>query len=733
MPHSSPPRRGSRLPTALALLAPALAAALSWNGPRPPAARPPLALAQSPRWALIDQAGGVTRAVAWDGRWLYVGVGPRLYIVGRCGRPEPSVVGWTDPLPGVVHDVAVAGDRAWVALGAAGVAAVDVGNPATPREGPAVRLPGAVADVPGEALALALAGERLWVGGTAGVHALDVSRGIARLAGHLVAPEGGFGGAVLDLADDADGRAYAAWSMHGLRVLEWVDGSAGDAEGIREIGPDPRGSWFAEAVDVADGIAWVAGAAGMLRAIDVADPARPRERSIAPFTEPEEPMGDLALEVAGDRVLVAGADAAAGDSIVVQALTADPALPRRVGEVNQGFGPAVASEAWVPGGGTALAVAWPYPLVAADRYGLAPLFDRSPGAADPPLGAWDHGGWLVAVPPGEAVAGGVNGGWLAGGSRGPAGFAFGLWYGAVGTGSPAWFGGSYAARDVAALADGPTALVAADALLRVGPATAPGTRATLLDTLTERIGLERVAADQGLAVAAGPQGLVVVDGLERGVPEVRATLAVTDPVLGFSVLARDVAVDAAARRAALVDGTWLHVFDLTDPAEPRAMAQLEVPGSTVGVALAGATAWVATEFGGLVGVDLVDPRAPRIASIVPGLEGARAVAVGASGERAYVALGAAGVAVVRLHATPAVQAVVDTPGTAVDVATFEIHSPFLPPPNDGVWVADREGGVVLLADAENRAGPRSAPMPTSCPLPPGTLLLPFAAKTVGMP
>lgn len=722
--------RRATIGIALATLALALATFAVWLAPR--VALPigaAAAVAQAPNWSLIDQAGGVTRAVAWDGRWLYLGVGPRLVVIGRCGDPEPNAVGQSGPMPGIVHDIAVGGDRVWVALGAAGVAAVDVGNPADPRAGPPTRLPGAVADVPGEALALALAGDRLWVAGTAGVHAFDVSRGIARPSGHLIAPAGGFGGAALDIAVDEAGRAYVAWSMHGLRVLEVEDGA------IREVGRDPRGDWFAEALDVAGGIAWVAGQGGTLRAIDVTDPARPVERSAVPFTEPEEPMADLSVAVTSDRVFVAGADVGAGNSVVLQELTADPDLPRRISEISNGFGSPVAPEEWLAGSGTALATAWPFAFVAADRYGLAPLRDRSPAAVDAAERAWEAAGWLVAVPPAEAVdAAAAGGGWLAAGSRGPRPFhGFFSAFGVVEAGSPAWFGGALAARDVALVGDGRTALAAADALLWVGPSTGPGDPAAFLATLTARSGLERVAADAGLAVAAGPEGLVVVDVPDDQAPVVRATLPVTDPALGFAVLARDVAIDGAARRAALVDGTWLYLYDLADSAAPRLTATLEVPGSTSGVDLAGDMAWVATEFGGLVGVDIRDAAAPRIASTLAGLEGARAIDVAAGGARAFVALGAAGVAIVRLGDAPAVEAVVDTPGSAEGVAAVDVSEPGDPTPNDGVWVADREGGVVLIADAANATGPRSVPRPTSCPLPPGTLLLPFAARELAAP
>jgi len=675
------------------------------------AAVPAATAAQPSRWSLVDQDGGVTRAVAWDGRWLYLGVGPRLYVVGRCGIPEPNVVGRTGVMSAIVRDVVVDGDRAWVALGPAGVAAVDVSNLADPREGPPTSLPGVVADVPGEALALALAGDRLWVAGTAGVHVVDVAGDAPRVVAHATGPGGQFGGPAFDIAVDEGGRAVVAWGAHGLRVLEVAGGA------IRELGRDPRDDWFAEALDVADGIAWVAGQGNSLRAIDVSDPARPRERSQTAFTVSGGQASDIAVAAENGWVSIAffGVDVQGREGVRLHTYRSDGDAPRGVLASMHPLGLPTVGEEWVGGSGIAVAIAWPWVVVAADRYGLGQYQELSRANGGEGTEPVDDPVWFVPIPPVESMASGRHGVWLAAGPSGALPLDAGT------TGYPRSHWDWTGARDVAVLDDGATALVAGEELKWVGAGTG-SERAAILLTLFDARGLERVAADADLAVAAGrEQGFVVVEAPSGQDPAIRAVLPVVDPTLGFAVLPRGIAVDASARRAALVDGNWLHLFDLTDRAAPRRVATLEIPGG-IGVALAGERAWVASELGELVGVDIGRPAEPRIVATGAGLAGAVAVAV--VDDRAFVALGVAGVAVVRLGDAPAVEAIVDTPGAAIDVARAHDE------PGGGVWVADREGGVVLVADIAGLPVPvpTPVPLPTSCPLPPGTLLLPFAAR-----
>ncbi len=70
----------------------------------------------------MAQIGGATYAVAVQGNYAYIGVGPRLVVLGVSNPAGPTVIGRTEVLPGVVEDapgyaegVAVSGTYAYVA------------------------------------------------------------------------------------------------------------------------------------------------------------------------------------------------------------------------------------------------------------------------------------------------------------------------------------------------------------------------------------------------------------------------------------------------------------------------------------------------------------------------------------------------------------------------------------------------------------------------------------------
>ncbi len=60
---------------------------------------------------LVTQLGGPVLAVAATGSYAYIGMGPRLAILDVS---NPTLVGQTDVLPGIVQSVAVAGEYAYV-------------------------------------------------------------------------------------------------------------------------------------------------------------------------------------------------------------------------------------------------------------------------------------------------------------------------------------------------------------------------------------------------------------------------------------------------------------------------------------------------------------------------------------------------------------------------------------------------------------------------------------------
>jgi hypothetical protein len=86
-----------------------------------------------PIWAeLLAQMGGSTWAVAVQGGYAYVGIGPRLTVLYAADPAHSTLVGQTDVLPAVVKGVVVAGGYAYVADAESGLRVVDVMDPAAP-------------------------------------------------------------------------------------------------------------------------------------------------------------------------------------------------------------------------------------------------------------------------------------------------------------------------------------------------------------------------------------------------------------------------------------------------------------------------------------------------------------------------------------------------------------------------------------------------------------------------
>ncbi|HOU13283.1 MAG TPA: hypothetical protein PKZ84_09195 [Anaerolineae bacterium] len=81
---------------------------------------------------LVGQFGGASYAVAVQGDYAYVGVGPRLAVLDVSDPLLISLAGQTDVLPTIVGDVAVAGNYAYVAAGTGGMFVVDVTDPVQP-------------------------------------------------------------------------------------------------------------------------------------------------------------------------------------------------------------------------------------------------------------------------------------------------------------------------------------------------------------------------------------------------------------------------------------------------------------------------------------------------------------------------------------------------------------------------------------------------------------------------
>ena len=96
---------------------------------------------------LVGQIGGTTHAVAIQGNYAYIGEGGRLTILNITDPQNPSVVGKTSLLQGVVEGVTVSGDYAYVADYKEGLRVIDVSDPTSPTEVGYYNTPGYAEDV----------------------------------------------------------------------------------------------------------------------------------------------------------------------------------------------------------------------------------------------------------------------------------------------------------------------------------------------------------------------------------------------------------------------------------------------------------------------------------------------------------------------------------------------------------------------------------------------------------
>lgn len=94
---------------------------------------PPIPVRLNQTWETAGQWGGVLRAIALDGSTAFVGMGPRLASLEVSDAAKPRLLGRSQPLADLVHQVILAEDLAFLAAGRAGVAVLDVSDPAAPQ------------------------------------------------------------------------------------------------------------------------------------------------------------------------------------------------------------------------------------------------------------------------------------------------------------------------------------------------------------------------------------------------------------------------------------------------------------------------------------------------------------------------------------------------------------------------------------------------------------------------
>ncbi|MGB3219215.1 MAG: hypothetical protein WBD79_17590, partial [Anaerolineae bacterium] len=158
---------------------------------------------------LLGQIGGASYAADVVGDRAYLGVGPRLVILDVSNPASPTLLGQSSVLPGIIYDLVVANNVAYVAYGDSGLQIIDVSNPANP-----VRRGGY--DTPGYARGVAVAGSLAYVADYySGLQIIDVSNPANPVRrGGYDTPGYAWGVTV------ADSLVYVADSYRGLQIID---------------------------------------------------------------------------------------------------------------------------------------------------------------------------------------------------------------------------------------------------------------------------------------------------------------------------------------------------------------------------------------------------------------------------------------------------------------------------------------------------------------------------------
>jgi len=556
----------------------------------------------------VGQIGGLPYAVAVQGNYAYLGVGPRLVVLDISNPANPMVVGQTEVLPHVVRSVAVVGSYAYVAAVHSGLRIINVSDPAAPTEAGSH-------DMWWVALGVAVAGNYAYVAtGESGLRIINVSDPAAPTeTGSYDTPEYAWGVAV------AGNYAYVADSWDGgLRIINVSDPAA----------PTETGSYDtpgrASGVAVMGNYAYVADWEGLC-IINVSDPAAPTETGF--YDTPRSAEG---VAVAGDYAYVANGSAGLRIFNV-----SDPAAPSKASSYN------------TPGSAHGVAVAGSYAYVADGSGGL-----RIIDVADPThpieLG-YDTAGDARGV----MVAG--NYAYVANGSglriisiSDPAAPTEAGFYDTPGFAMDVALAGNYAY-----VADGCRGL----RIINVSDPAAP-TKTGSYDTPGSAHGV--AVAGNYAYLADYDEGLRIINISNPAAPSEVGFYDTPEIAWGVTV------VGNYAYVANGYDG--LRIINVSSPAAPTEAGSCDTPGFAVGVAVAGNYAYVADLERGLRIINVSNPAAPSEVSFYYTRGYAWRVAV--VGNYAYVADDYAGLRIINVSdpAAPSEVGFYDTPGWACGVA-----------------------------------------------------------------
>lgn len=238
-------------------------------------------------WRVVGQVGGPVSAVAVRGTTAYVAVGLRLHVYEISDPSAPLEVASTGTFGDFISDVELDGTRAYVTAGKDGLHILDVSDPANPREI-------AVSDTPGSAEGIAIGGTVAYVAdGPFGLQIVDVSDPTApRLLSTAFDTFFAFDVIV------SGPVAYVAAAGAGVLVVDVQDPSQ-----PREL-PIVDTPGYARGLTVSNTTLYVADQWGGVRVMNVSSPLQPRETGSISLQS-----WAFAVAISGPTLYVAGGSA----------------------------------------------------------------------------------------------------------------------------------------------------------------------------------------------------------------------------------------------------------------------------------------------------------------------------------------------------------------------------------------------------------------------------------------
>jgi hypothetical protein len=642
----------SKLGLLVLLLALSTWPGLSWAGPAAP---------DSAALDPVGQIGGLTWAIALQGNYAYVGIGPRLVVFDVSAPAAPTPVGQTPVFPRLVYKVAVAGDYAYV-TDEEDLYIVDIHDPARPTVVGTAATPGYARGV-----AVAPSGSHVYVGDSYDLRVYDVSAPASPVeVGMLTFSP-------IDVARSiavAGEYAYAVGWTGGLHVVHMVDPAAPLEVGTYDTPGMDRD------VAVAGQYAYIA--ADGLIVVNVSDPAHP-----APAGSYTIPGGTArSVTVGGSYAYVGGYDPLGCSLHVVN--VNNPAHPAGVGYLD------------VPGTPVGVAVAGSHVFVA-DDLDLLAVDVANP--AQP---------FVVALYQKTPLAYGVA---MAGDYAYVADHDWGLRI--VDAADPAsltevgFYDSPGNALDVAVRGDY-AYLAAHNSGLRVIRVSDPAHPAEVgaYDPDAGQAFRLVLAGDYAYLADYDHNSLRIVDVSNPADPFPAGSYAAPFPVKAVAVSetllgGRHYAYLAEYEQKTMGSDSYLRVVDVTDPAHPASVGVLHnLAGAAFDLAVvegAGETRYVYLADGYLNVIDVTDPTSPTQTLMMPAGYDRTYEGVAVAGNRAYFAYGNGGLTVwdITDPALPTQLAVTGTPLSARDVAVRE----------DAVMIAAWTGGLVAFAETELRVAP----------------------------